>query len=143
MSPISFVLLVLPVVAWIDASLAFAPLPQSPGFCKSSSSARHLVPEQGRQLVAYSQAALAKKAKESASKASNLTSDRRRGESSEGGLAKARNAMTRLLHLSPNNAGAEGEEDLFDRERSLHDQLSSFYGDLSDEVIADEESFAN
>ena len=143
MLPIRLAVIVIPIFAWIDASVAFAPSPVSPGFCKSRSSALQLVPEQGRQLVAYSQAALAKKAKESASKASNLTSDRRRGESSEGGLAKARNAMTRLLHLSPSNAGAEGEDDLFDRERSLHDQLSSFYGERTSKAIIEEEQFAS
>jgi hypothetical protein len=115
-------------IAFIDFTLAFAPISTS---SKTSSSALELVPEQGRQLVAYSQAALAKKAKESASKASNLTSDRRRSETSANiGLARARNLMTRLLHISPTTHGAEGQEELIvTRERSLQDQLNSFYED--------------
>lgn len=114
------------IAMWIKAS-AFAPSISS-SIKASSSSALQLVPEQGRQLVAYSQTALAKKAKESASKASNLTSDRRRAESSmNGGLTRARNMMTRLLHLSPNNSG--DQESWEDREKMLQEQLTSFYQD--------------
>jgi hypothetical protein len=123
MSPISRVAIGFLAVAWIDASIAFAPVSVSHD---TSSSVLHLVPEQGRQLVAYSQAALVKKAKESASKASNLTSDRRRAESSsDAGLARARNMMTRLLHLTPSNAGDQESHE--DREKMLQEQLTSFY----------------
>lgn len=112
-------------IAWMEVSMAFAPVTPS-GYKVSSSSALHLVPEQGRQLVAYSQAALAKKAKESASKASNLKSDRRRTQASlDGGLTKARNMMTRLLHLSPSNSG--DQESWEEREKFLQEQLTSFY----------------
>ena len=127
-----FALAVIAVVSF-EYTTAFSPVPATPIItCKPSSATMQLVPEQGRQLVAYSQAALAKKAKESASKASNLVSDRRRSESSPNeGLTKARNLMTRLLHLSPTNAGAE---DLYAyRERTLHDQLSSFYQEESED----------
>ena len=119
-------------VALLQSIAAFSPVPATPVIICKSSSAIKLVPEQGRQLVAYSQAALAKKAKESASKASNLASDRRRSESSPNeGLTKARNLMTRLLHLSPANAGAE---DLYaDRERTLQAQLTSFYQEESED----------
>lgn len=131
------------IVAWIKLANAFAPMSMHPCCKVSTSSALQLVPEQGRHLVTYSQAALAQKAKESASKASNLTSDRRRNESTNG-LAKARNLMTRLLHLSPANAGANSygdepensvdkseESGFVNREKTLHDRLSSFYQEIS------------
>jgi hypothetical protein len=94
--------------ALMGFAVAFAPTGIS---TSRKPSALTLVPEQGRQLVAYSQSVLAKKAKESASKASNLTSDRRRDSTSEGGLFKARNLMTRLLNLSPRNEGANRHAD--------------------------------
>lgn len=89
-------------------AVAFAPTGIS---TSQKPSALKLVPEQGRQLVAYSQSVLAKKAKDSASKASNLTSDRRRDMTSEGGLFKARNLMTRLLNLSPRSEVANRHAD--------------------------------
>eukprot|EP00804_Cyclotella_cryptica_P028345 CCRYP_013193-RA/>CCRYP_013193-RA protein AED:0.40 eAED:0.40 QI:0/-1/0/1/-1/1/1/0/122 len=90
-------------IVLIEFAVAFAPAAIPTSYKPSALS---LVPEQGRQLVAYSQSVLAKKAKESASKASNLTSGRRRNDAtSEGGLVKARNLMTRLLNISPRNEG--------------------------------------
>mmetsp|Transcript_19671 Transcript_19671/g.41278 ORF Transcript_19671/g.41278 Transcript_19671/m.41278 type:complete len:176 (+) Transcript_19671:147-674(+) len=82
------------------SSNAFAP---SQGATRTSVSSLNLVPEQGRQLVAFSQAYLANKAKESASKASNLTSSRRRRDdtlnnSSDGGRGRSiLKNVTRLL----------------------------------------------
>jgi hypothetical protein len=98
MSIRSLALAIVAITTCMQCVIAFAP-----AAVRSSSTALNLVPKQGPQLVAYSQAVLAKKAKESASKASNLTSDRRRSATKEGSLAKARNLMTRLLHL-PGNA---------------------------------------
>ena len=65
--------------------------------------ALNLVPDQGRQLVAYSQDYLAKKARESASKASNLTPSRNRisadgtGPRSRGISAAARSFVSHIL----------------------------------------------
>jgi len=56
----------------VQSALAFAP-PASTTATKSSATAVGLVPEQGRQLVAFSQDYLSHKAKESASRASNLS----------------------------------------------------------------------
>ena len=88
----------LAIALFIEAASAFAPTAAT----SQHSTAVHLVPEDGRQLVAFSQDYLSKKAKESASKASTLTSSRRRqisadGPRSKGMAASARNLMTRLL----------------------------------------------
>lgn len=82
----------------IESAAAFAPAARPA--TANHATAIHLVPEQGRQLVAFSQDYLSKKAKESASRASNLTSPRRRYKTSEpkGMTAAARSFVTRLLH---------------------------------------------
>mmetsp|Transcript_25907 Transcript_25907/g.49337 ORF Transcript_25907/g.49337 Transcript_25907/m.49337 type:complete len:122 (-) Transcript_25907:360-725(-) len=70
------------IALFIELASAFAPaaVPFTPQYATTTAStttttttAIHLVPEQGRQLVAFSQEYHSKKAKESASKASNLT----------------------------------------------------------------------
>lgn len=63
-------------------------------------SALKLVREQEWQLIAYSQSVLTKKAKKSALKVPNLTSDHHHDSTSEQGLFKARNLMVGLLYLS-------------------------------------------
>mmetsp|Transcript_42166 Transcript_42166/g.72033 ORF Transcript_42166/g.72033 Transcript_42166/m.72033 type:complete len:161 (-) Transcript_42166:271-753(-) len=95
----------------LGATSAFAPVAMP-----RVSTAVNLVPEQGRQLVAFSQDYLSKKAKQSASKASNLTSSRRRAK---GVTGAARSLMTRLLgdeektrrdhEVNPLNERAEDE----------------------------------
>jgi hypothetical protein len=80
-----------------------------------------LVPEQGRQLVAFSQDYLSKKARESAGKASNLSSPRRRGPFDQGGLgvaSAAKSLVTRLL--GHDDAGAR-------RIGSLEEELMNAY----------------
>ncbi|KAL7545133.1 hypothetical protein ACHAWF_008487 [Thalassiosira exigua] len=78
----------------VESAAAFAPAVAP----NDHLTALNLVPEQGRQLVAFSQDYLAKKARESASKASNLTSPRRRYKNPERGMAAAaRSLVTRLL----------------------------------------------
>lgn len=72
----------------LQSAAAFAPAAPS-----KRGTALSLVPEQGRQLEAFSQQYLANKAKESASKASNLTSGRR----PKGVAGAARSLVTRLL----------------------------------------------
>eukprot|EP00571_Detonula_confervacea_P016449 CAMPEP_0172305246 /NCGR_PEP_ID=MMETSP1058-20130122/6567_1 /TAXON_ID=83371 /ORGANISM="Detonula confervacea, Strain CCMP 353" /LENGTH=160 /DNA_ID=CAMNT_0013016777 /DNA_START=57 /DNA_END=539 /DNA_ORIENTATION=- len=89
----------------VESACAFAPAATS-----NHATAMYLVPEDGRQLVAFSQDYLSKKAKESASKASNLTSSQRRRTNSKGLAAAARSLMTRLL----------GDEDKARVEEALH-----------------------
>ena len=81
----------------IQSASAFVPAAPSPPI-----TALNLVPDQGRQLVAYSQDYLAKKARESASKASNLTPSRNRisadgGPRSRGISAAARSFVSHIL----------------------------------------------
>mmetsp|Transcript_20044 Transcript_20044/g.29991 ORF Transcript_20044/g.29991 Transcript_20044/m.29991 type:complete len:169 (+) Transcript_20044:272-778(+) len=74
---------------------AFAPAATTNAAARASlTTAVNLVPEQSRQLVAFSQDYFAKKAKESASKASQLSSSRR---SSSSFTAVATNLVTRLV----------------------------------------------
>lgn len=91
---------VLTIAVAVQSVSAFAPAAMCPQH--KHISALYLVPEQGRQLVAFSQEYLSKKAGESASRASNLhTSARRRRENvhnSRGGLpGLAKNLVSRLL----------------------------------------------
>ena len=93
-----------------------------------ASTTAFLVPEQGRQLVAFSQDYLSKKARESAAKASNLSSPSRRGpsdpssSSDRGGpgvASAAKSLFTRLL----------GHDDAGERwiGRSLEEELMNAY----------------
>ena len=93
-----------------------------------TTTAAFLVPEQGRQLVAFSQDYLSKKARESAAKASNLSSPSRRGpsdpssSSDRGGpgvASAAKSLFTRLL----------GHDDAGERwiGRSLEEELMNAY----------------
>jgi hypothetical protein len=68
----------------IQSAAAFVPATTTTTALRTPASAvnLNLVPEQSRQLVAYSQDYFAKKAKESASKASHLSSPRRTSSSS-------------------------------------------------------------
>ncbi len=74
----------------IQTASAFVPAATT----RAPATAVNLVPEQSRQLVAFSQDYFAKKAKESASKASQLSSPRR---SRSGFTAVATNLVTRLV----------------------------------------------
>lgn len=89
-----FTALAVALVLATDPTSAFTPpaAPSRPSL-NPSITAAHLVPEEGRQLVAFSQVYLAKQAKASAGKASNLTSTRRPGVA-----AAARGLMARLLN---------------------------------------------
>jgi len=79
----------------IQSAAAFVPAaPNNAAARASSVTAVNLVPEQSRQLVTFSQDYFAKKAKESASKASQLSSSRRRRS---GFTAVATNLVTRLV----------------------------------------------
>lgn len=84
---------------FIQSAVAFAPASSTNTAARASSAtAVNLVPEQSRQLVAFSQDYFAKKAKESASKASQLSSSRsspRRRRNSF--TAVATNLVTRLV----------------------------------------------
>jgi hypothetical protein len=95
---------------------SFTALPPTQKYGAIFPSSLNLVPQQARELVAYSQAALAQKAKESASKASMTSSDRRRsssgssadGSASEGSksrLSVARSLMSRIFK-SPKNGSS-------------------------------------
>lgn len=98
--------------ALLAAALA---VPSASGFAPAAANPRttaiRLVPEQGRQLVAFSQEYLSKQAKQSASKASTLTSSRRRqasdGPRSQGMTAAARGFMHRLLGDEEHKADAD------------------------------------
>jgi hypothetical protein len=61
----------------LESASAFI-TPTSSSHATSTTTVINLVPEQGRQLVAFSQDYLSKRAKESAHRASNLTNPRRR-----------------------------------------------------------------
>ena len=65
----------------IQSAAAFVPATTTTTAVRTPATAVNLVPEQSRQLVAYSQDYFAKKAKESASKASHLSSPRRTSSS--------------------------------------------------------------
>lgn len=100
MTPLRFVLSLIALLS-IDYATAFAPSTSS----SRIPSSLNLVQGQGRQLVAYSQAYHANKAKESASKASNLASNRRRREDSSNNAEGARGLLknvTRLLGVGGN-----------------------------------------
>mmetsp|Transcript_6870 Transcript_6870/g.11232 ORF Transcript_6870/g.11232 Transcript_6870/m.11232 type:complete len:169 (+) Transcript_6870:222-728(+) len=85
----------LAAVLSIQSVGAFAPAAATNAAARAApSTAVNLVPEQSRQLVAFSQDYFAKKAKESASKASQLSSPRRSRNSF---TAVATNLMTRLV----------------------------------------------
>jgi hypothetical protein len=73
----------------IQTASAFVPAAKT----RAPATAVNLVPEQSRQLVAFSQDYFAKKAKESASKASQLSSPRR----SSSFASAASNLVTRLV----------------------------------------------
>ncbi len=83
----------------IQSAAAFAPA-ASPNTAArgASATAANLVPEQSRQLVAFSQDYFAKKAKESASKASQLSSSRSSAQRKRNSFtAVATNLVTRLV----------------------------------------------
>lgn len=124
----------------IESTAAFAPVASAPATkttTTTTTTAIDLVPEQGRQLVAFSQDYLSKKAKESASRASNLThSSRRRrtSSSSRGGRKQGLlgSLMTRILHhgehenqVSNNDAI---EEELNPLHHSEHEVLYPIVG---------------
>jgi hypothetical protein len=81
----------LSIVLAIESASAFAPVvPATTANHATTGTAINLVPEQGRQLVAFSQDYLSKKAKESASKASNLTNPRGRHTSNKSTTDRSR-----------------------------------------------------
>lgn len=96
-----------------EAVSAFAPATATRTVTSSTTSLK-LVPEQGRQLVAFSQAALAQKAKESASKASHLSSN------SEGRLRKI---VTRLLGVGGETRPLFIQDDLLDHMHHEDDEV--------------------
>ncbi len=109
----------------LGSTSAFAPVVV--GTAKSTSNDRaktaFLVPEQGRQLVAFSQDYLSKKARESAGKASNLSSPRRGGPFAQDGLgvaSAAKSFVTRLLGHDDAGARRIGG-------RSLEEELMNAY----------------
>ena len=110
----------------LGSTSAFAPVAAVVGTAsndRASTTTAFLVPEQGRQLVAFSQDYLSKKARESAGKASNLSSPRRRGApfDDQGGLgvaSAAKSLVTRLL--GHDDAGAR-------RIGSLEEELMNAY----------------
>jgi len=89
-----FVTVIAAAALAVEVASAFAPIGTTPSHAATPI---YLVPEQGRQLVAFSQDYLTKKAKESASKASNLTSPRRRH--TESCYCKANGVLTRPRRL--------------------------------------------
>lgn len=121
----------LTVALSIQSASAFAPAASS----NHQVTALNLVPEQSRQLVAFSQDYLSKKAKESASRASTLTSSRRRlasndGKNSRGVVGAARGLVTRLL----------GEEKSARRDTSLsatvdEEMMSPTHQRSEDEIL--------
>jgi len=90
----------------IQSVSAFAP----GASCNKHATALNLVPEESQRLVAFSQDYLSKKSKESASKASNLTSSPRRrsgskdGSSPRGVASVARSLVTRLVGIEEKSA---------------------------------------
>ena len=89
----------LSLVAFLSIQSSVAFVPAATANLKAArdpaTTAVNLVPEQSRQLVAFSQDYFAKKAKESASKASHLTSPRR----SSSFTAVATNLVTRIVGM--------------------------------------------
>lgn len=82
----------------IQSTVAFTPASSLSAVARASSAtAVDLVPEQSRQLVAFSQDYFAKKAKESASKASQLSSSRSSQRKRNSFTAVATNLVTRLV----------------------------------------------
>mmetsp|Transcript_27512 Transcript_27512/g.57415 ORF Transcript_27512/g.57415 Transcript_27512/m.57415 type:complete len:180 (+) Transcript_27512:100-639(+) len=80
----------------------------------TATTAVHLVPEQARQLVAYSQNYHSKKAKESASKASSLTHSSRRRSTNDNTKKKKSSSMLgslvhRILHVGDDHHHIEEE----------------------------------
>ena len=91
----------------------------------SSTSNINLVPEQGRQLVAFSQDYFAKKAKESASKASHLSSSRHKN----GFTTAARNLVTRLVGKETRNDDEMSHAHRVDDEHVVRDEGGAFLSD--------------
>jgi hypothetical protein len=91
----------------------------------TTSTSTFLVPEQGRQLVAFSQDYLSKMAKESAGKASNLASSRTLSSSQQqqqqglGVASAAKGLVTRLLGHDMGGPARNG--------RSLEEELMNAY----------------
>ncbi len=124
-----FVTVIAAAAVAVELASAFAPaFIGGGGTTQHHATPIYLVPEQGRQLVAFSQDYLSKKAKESASKASNLTSPRRRHteSSTKGMTSAARTLVTRLL-------GDEEKTSL--RSVSIEDELNPIHQRSEDEVI--------
>ncbi len=107
-----FVLLAMAFLVLETACSAFLLQPVATTSChhhhrRDATPLLHLVPEQGRQLVAFSQDYLSKRADESAHRASNLTTSPRRRHSdatsshqksnSPGFASAAKSLVTRLL----------------------------------------------
>ncbi len=67
----------------------------------TTTTAVQLVPEQGRQLVAFSQYYLSKRAKESAHRASNLTNPRRRQNHHPNKLSSSSSTSSNTHHHRP------------------------------------------
>lgn len=80
----------------VQSASAFVPAAATAARAPSTT-AFNLVPEEGRQLVAFSQDYFAKKAKESASKASHLSSPRRSSSSSNSRQGVITALVTRLV----------------------------------------------
>jgi hypothetical protein len=116
--------LALAFAAVLGSTSAFAPMAVNAATSNcatatTTSTSTFLVPEQGRQLVAFSQDYFSKKAKESAGKASILASPRSSSSSQQQGLgvaSAAKSVLTRLLghdmSWSTRNNGRSLEEEL-------------------------------
>jgi len=94
--------------------------------------ALNLVPEQGRQLVAFSQDYLAKKAKESASKSSHLT---RSPTPSRGIAGAARSLVTRLVGHGENKSSVRGDTALELAASGYEQEVSTVHQHSEDEVL--------